>query len=91
MIQHLNPQFKKALLELYNQVQVWLQNDYIPSHPKGGQGFPSAFQLQAHHLYCIEKLLERIINNKLIWLLQPQGRLAVTKPVSINVAQQHIN
>ena len=86
MIKHLGPADKKTLLELFNELWkngtvpvLWKKATIIPIHKKGkDKKDPNSYH-PISLLSCLGKLLERVINRRLISFLEEQKILSPTQ------------
>ena len=86
MIKHLGPAAKKALLELFNESwkngtvpALWKKATIIPIHKKGkDKKDPNSYR-PISLLSCLGKVLERVINRRLISFLEERKILSPTQ------------
>ena len=86
MLKHLGPGAKRTLLRIYNQSwstgtvpTIWKEVVIRPIPKKGkDKRDPSSYR-PISLLSCVGKLLERIINKRLIWHLESNSVLASTQ------------
>ena len=83
MIKHLGPKAKKVLLEIFNKSwksgqvpQSWREAHMVPIHKKGKDKTNTGSYRPISLTSCVGKLLERMINSRLIWHLESKKLLS---------------
>ena len=83
MLKHLGPRAMKVLLGLFNNSwengnvpQIWREADMIPIHKKGKCKKDVKNYRTISVTSCVGKLMERLINSRLIWYLEDKKLLA---------------
>ena len=83
MLLNLGPRTKKKLLQLYNESwktgnvpQVWKDATMIPVHKKGKDKSEASSYRPISLTSCTGKLLERLINNRLMWHLERKQHIS---------------
>ena len=93
MLKHLGPKAKGKLLEIYNnswqkeQVpQIWREANMMPIHKPGKEKKDPNSYRPISLTSCIGKLMERMINTRLIWYLESNG---IISPEQAGFRQHH--
>ena len=83
MLLHLGPKAKKKLLQLYNESwksgivpQIWREAIMVPVHKKGKEKSKAGSYRPISLLSCVGKLLERMINTRLMWHLEEKNHIS---------------
>lgn len=83
MLLHLGPKAKKKLLQMYNESwksgivpQIWKEATMVPVHKKGKEKSKADSYRPISLLSCVGKLLERMINTRLMWHLEEKNHIS---------------
>lgn len=84
MLLHIGPQAKKKLLQLMNDSWrsgivpgMWREATMVPIHKKGKDKSKATSYRPISLTSCMGKLMERLINNRLMWHLESEGHINV--------------
>ena len=83
MLLHIGPKAKKKRLQLFNESwkagivpQVWREAIMVPIHKKGKEKSKAGSYRPISLLSCVGKLLERMINTRLMWHLEENNHIS---------------